>query len=95
MQDRTNGQSTQTHGNWTEDRAVRGVLTFLINDELVSGEVEMVRYLDGAWTVTIGDDREGSCDALVWLPVGRYSEDPALQMIISAMQAAQARRNAR
>jgi hypothetical protein len=55
----------------------------------------MVRYFDGAWTVTIGDDREGSCDELVWLPAGRYSADAALQTIIGAMQSAQARRNAR
>ncbi len=95
MQDRTNGQSTQTRGKLVEDRAVRGVLTFLINDEIVSGEVEMVRYLDGAWTVTIGDDRAGSCDELVYLSAGRYSADAALQTIISAMQAAQDRRNAR
>lgn len=79
----------------TKDHGIVGPLTVEVDGQAVSGDVAFMRWSNGAWTMEVGNDGEGSCDAFAYFRAGDLcTADSFLHVILETLADAAARRHA-
>jgi hypothetical protein len=61
-----------TSREWERERTITGTITLDLDGQAVTGDVEFVRWNDGAWTMAVGQDGEGSCEAMMYVRADDY-----------------------